>query len=222
VTHTQAVHSMASERYLLGEMTDAERLEYEDHFFQCAECAEEIRLGALMADGARAGLARDAESQPAIAGPPLVFPAPVPRPWRASVVLPYAAAAGLALVVGYQALELRTLGRHDGGALALAPATLRPATRGEEPVVRLGDDGSMALAVDLGGAAFDRGLQYELREVDGPLVASGRAPAPAEGAPLLLFVPGRVAHPFRRYALTIRDAASGAAAPAYRFTVGQQ
>jgi hypothetical protein len=209
---------MAPERYLLGEMTDAERLEFEDHFFQCAECAEEIRLGALMADGARAGLVRDA--QPAAAGPPLVFPKP--RRWRASVALPYAAAAGLALVVGYQAVELRTLGRHGGGALALAPATLRPATRGEEPVVHLGDDGSIALAVDLGGAAFDRGLQYELRELDGPVVASGHAAAPAEGAPLLLFVPTGVAQPLRRYALTVRDAASGSAVPAYLFTVKAQ
>ena len=219
MTHMQAVDSMAPERYLLGEMTDAERLEFEDHFFGCAECAEEIRLGALMADGARAGLARDAEP-PAIAGRPLgVFGKP--RRWRASVALPYAAAAGLALVVGYQAFELRMLG-HDGGALALAPATLRPATRGEEPVVRLGDDGSIVLAVDLGGAAFDRGLQYELREVDGPVVASGHAPAPAEGAPLLLFIPNGVAHPLRHYVLTIRDAASGSAVPSYLFTVKAQ
>jgi len=218
VTHTQAVDSMAPERYLLGEMTDAERLEFEDHFFQCAECAEDVRVGGLMADGARAGLARDA-GLPTAAGRPLVFAAP--RRWRASVVLPYAAAAGLALVVGYQAFELRTLA-HDGGALALTPATLRPATRGEEPVVHLGDNGSIALAVDLGGASFDRGLQYELREVDGPVVASGHAPAPAEGAPLLLFVPGRVAHPLRHYALTIRDAGSGTAVPSYLFTVKAQ
>ena len=159
MTHTKAVESMAPERYLLGEMTDAERLEFEDHFFQCAECAEEMRLSARMADGARAGdgvYRRDAEP-PAIASP-LMFPAP--RRWRAAVALPYAAAAGLALVVGYQAVELRTLGRHGVGALALAPATLRPATRGEEPIVHLGEDGSIALAVDIGGAAFDRGLQY--------------------------------------------------------------
>jgi Putative zinc-finger len=219
LTHTQAVDSMATERYLLGEMTDTERLAFEDHFFGCAECAEEVRLAALMANGARAGLARDAGAAP-IAGRPLAFP--TARRWRASVVLPYAAAAGLALVVGYQAVELRTLGRHGGGALALAPATLRPATRGEEPVVHLGDDGSMALAVDLGAAVFERGLQYELREVDGPAVATGHAAAPAEGAPLLLFVPGGAAHPLRRYALTIRDAVSGAAAPPFVFTVKAQ
>lgn len=202
MTHSEAVNNQASERYLLGEMTDAERLEFEDHFFGCAECADDVRVGGLMADGVRAGLVR---SQ-------------TPR-WNASVAVPYALAAGLALVAGYQALVPRANAPRDGGTLALSPTTLRPATRGEEPVVRTGAGGAVALAVDLRDAADDGGLRYELRQADGAVLASGDAQAPPAGAPLLLFVPGGVVHVSGRYRLTIRSASAGAAASEYRFIV---
>ncbi|HYM23892.1 MAG TPA: zf-HC2 domain-containing protein [Vicinamibacterales bacterium] len=202
MTHTEAVKTLASERYLLGEMTDAERLEFEDHFFGCAECAADVRVGGLMADGARAGFARNPQSR-----------------WNASIAVPYAIAAGLALVVGYQALAPRPNAGRGGGALALSPATLRPATRGEDPVVQTGAGGAIALAVDLGGAAYDGGLRYELRQDGGEVLASGEALAPPAGAPLLLFVPGSVVHASSRYVLTVRASSTGVAASEYRFIV---
>jgi len=54
--HLQAVNTLAAERYLLEEMTDAERDEFEGHFFSCKDCAEDLRAGAVMIDGARSGL----------------------------------------------------------------------------------------------------------------------------------------------------------------------
>ena len=55
MTHEQAVSTFASERYLLEEMTEPERTVFEEHYFSCVDCADDVRMGAVMSDGARAG-----------------------------------------------------------------------------------------------------------------------------------------------------------------------
>ena len=56
MTHEQAVSTLAAGRYLLDEMPEPERETFEEHYFSCAECAEDVRTGALMRDGVGAGL----------------------------------------------------------------------------------------------------------------------------------------------------------------------
>ena len=51
--HPEAVRSKAAERYLLGEMAPADREDYENHFFECVECAQEVQAGAVFVDAAR-------------------------------------------------------------------------------------------------------------------------------------------------------------------------
>ncbi len=132
--HLQAVNTLAAERYLLDEMTDAERDEFEGHFFSCRDCAEDLRDGAIMVDGARSGLIGSV----ARAAAPPKLPSPfIARPrWRPSVMLPWAAAASFALATGYLALQIPR-----PGPLVLTPATLRPATRGQEAIVSPGAGG---------------------------------------------------------------------------------
>ena len=45
MTHQQALDTMAAERYLLDEMTKLEKHAFEEHFFDCSDCATEVRLG---------------------------------------------------------------------------------------------------------------------------------------------------------------------------------
>ncbi len=52
--HNQAARIQAPTRYLLGELSLPEREEFEEHFFTCRECAEELRTGAMFAANARA------------------------------------------------------------------------------------------------------------------------------------------------------------------------
>lgn len=40
--HSSAINNHTAERYLLGELTTVERDAYEEHFFSCPDCAEEI------------------------------------------------------------------------------------------------------------------------------------------------------------------------------------
>jgi hypothetical protein len=51
--HTEAAGTMAAERYLLDEMEAAERDAFEEHFFNCAECAADVRDEALIAGAIR-------------------------------------------------------------------------------------------------------------------------------------------------------------------------
>jgi hypothetical protein len=94
--HHEAAKSHAVERYLLGELQGAEREAFEEHFFDCQECAEQARLGAMFQANARAVLRQE---------PELFSPVPARRlPWNFGYAASLAACAALAMVVGYQNL----------------------------------------------------------------------------------------------------------------------
>lgn len=51
--HDLAIKNKAAERYLLGELNETEMEEYEEHFFSCTICAQEVKLGSDFIDHAR-------------------------------------------------------------------------------------------------------------------------------------------------------------------------
>jgi hypothetical protein len=53
MNHTEAIRLKAAEKYLLGELSAELRDQYEDHYFGCMECAQDIRAGAALVDNAR-------------------------------------------------------------------------------------------------------------------------------------------------------------------------
>jgi hypothetical protein len=53
MNHQQATESMATERYLLDELTPEARDAFEEHFFDCQECATDLRAGAGFMDAAK-------------------------------------------------------------------------------------------------------------------------------------------------------------------------
>jgi len=206
--HQEAIDTLASERYILGEMSEAERDSFEEHFFSCIECADDVLAADKMRVGVRAGLVKPATGAVA-----------VKRGWRPAVLIPWAAAAMMTIVAGYESFH--AVG-HDGvglsGPLALAPITLRAATRGEALTVSVKPDSVVTLAVDLGGARFDRGIKYEIRNERGELSGSGDAATPSAGAPLLLVIPASAFRSSGRYTLTLRDT-SGSEPREYNFVV---
>src|SRR5580765_2485291 len=216
--HVEAVKTLAIERYLLEEMTQEERDAFEEHFFACAECADDAREAASMREGVRGGLVPAARATTKPGDGPRVIPMrPAAARWRSSVALPWAAAALLAVGLGYQTV---TGPRSQLRSFALAPATLRPASRGQEAVVSPGPGAILTLAVDLGGAPFEGDIQYELARADGKTVASGSAPPPSPGAPLLLMVPNSMLTGSERFVLTLHGARASSLTPvSYRFRV---
>ena len=51
--HKSAIENHTAERYLLGELNEVERDAYEEHFFSCMVCAEEIKLASEFIETAK-------------------------------------------------------------------------------------------------------------------------------------------------------------------------
>jgi hypothetical protein len=213
MTHSDAVRTLAAERYLLDEMSEIERFAFEDHYFDCVECADEVRTGATLRQAVKSGmLQKDAASR--------VVPMPIRgnavlRKWRPAVLVPWAAAATLALAIGYQSVAPARGGRLQ--VQALTPITVRPDSRGATPSVRIPSDAdAVALAIEVDAAGGSE-LSYELRTLSGDRVAQGRLTAPVAGAPLMLLVPVWTLTPSTQYSLAVRAAADSQLISEYRF-----
>ena len=101
--HAEAVRTKAAERYLLGEMSHSAREEYEEHFFGCVECAQDVQTGAACVDAARDVLGSETIS----ATPVKLERKPSVWAWILRPAFAIPAMALLLAVVGYQ--NLRTI-----------------------------------------------------------------------------------------------------------------
>jgi hypothetical protein len=222
VTHQEAVETLATERYLLEDMSAADRDAFEEHFFACQLCADDLRVAGAMMKGARAGFAGGIAAGRVV---PMTPPAARKRAvWYRSAVLPWAAAAALALVTTYQSFWVVPSLRQGASPVAIVPVTLHPASRGAEAVVplRAGAD-PVSLAVEINEPVDGGELAYELRTAAGHAIVSGQAAAPAPGAPLFLLIPSRMLAESTHYTLLVRDRGpSGRPLGEYRFTVSAQ
>jgi hypothetical protein len=114
--HDAVVRQKMTERYLLNELDPGARDEFEEHFFDCPDCALDVRAGALFVEQSKVALAEKSANQPesVFANLPVASPAPVHRGWLAGLGLmlrpglrPAFAVPVLALllaVIGYQNL----------------------------------------------------------------------------------------------------------------------
>jgi hypothetical protein len=209
--HHDAVTTDAAERYLLDEMSEAERDAFEAHYFDCQPCAADVRQGAAMADALRTSGA-GATVVPFV-------PKAAARPRPKGQWMSIAAAALLALVAGYQAFVVIPGLRETAGAQALAPVVLRPISRGDAPVVpRPEPNALVSLSMDVNLDPLPSELAYRLSSADGREILAGRAPVPAPGTPLLLVLPGRTLTA-GQYEIELRGTAGGVDVSRYRFDV---
>src|SRR5258708_7073293 len=63
--HNEALQLQAAVKYVLGELSQVQRDEYEEHYFDCAECAVDIKALATFADTTREVLRQEREKQAA-------------------------------------------------------------------------------------------------------------------------------------------------------------
>ncbi len=101
--HDAAVRQKMTERYLLDELDPAQRDEFEEHLFDCQDCALDVRAGARFVEQSKAFLA---ERAPEITHVRLPIPAAPKSGWFAWLRPAFAvpALALLLAVVGYQNL----------------------------------------------------------------------------------------------------------------------
>jgi hypothetical protein len=215
MTHQHAVETLACERYLLNEMPELERYAFEAHFFECEECAGDVRLGNDLRRDASAIFDRDRAPLPAAASA-----APVRRRrLSGSVALPWAAAVVLAAGLLHQMQRPPSL---DEGARVFAPIPLRPATRSAVPFVPLPEpDGALSLALDVTAGTAGTPLTYQLvRDDSAAEVASGGAASPPPGTPLIVIVPASRLTPGATYLLRVAAGSDGRTPPLeYRFSI---
>lgn len=190
VTHQECIDSLTAERYVLGELSSVERDRFEEHYFECPECAEAIRCLSQLRDGARAEPSSEVESSELweSAGSRLR------RLWSGWLRPQMAAAGALALalftvITGYQNVQLRNQLRPQ----SVQSILLRPETRGEMVYVRSQPAGRfLMLEADLPGASGN--LAWSLRTGDGRTVMEGVGPVPEPGLSFKLLVPAAQLH----------------------------
>lgn len=161
--HKTAIKTLAAERYLLGEMAEEERNEFEEHYFSCTECAEEVRHAAALAENLKAvgpESFREPQKSPGFLEQIAAWFAPAR--W-----VPSAAAACLAVVSGYQQFVVIPGLKAPS---AITAAVLAPATRGEPRTVRPGRDGFVSMLLELNAPAALKTLRIQIHGDAGALV----------------------------------------------------
>jgi hypothetical protein len=199
--HCEAVQKMAAERYLLNEMTPDEREAFEDHLFECPECALDLRSGAAFVEEAKAQLPELTSALPAPA-PSRSRESRTKRKWWQAWLQPAFAApvfATLLLVIGYQNLVTYPALRAKASQPSiLAWAPLHGATRGAaQQTVTADHRHGVALPVDLPpqpGMGAYASYAFDLYDPQGKLAWSGVVPAQADeagdGQRISLVIPG--------------------------------
>jgi hypothetical protein len=96
--HNQAIQLQAAVKYVLGELSQVQREEYEEHYFDCAECAIDLKALATFADTTREVLRQEKAS--ALAADRAPVRGGWPRWLQPVAAVPVFAA--LLLIVAYQ------------------------------------------------------------------------------------------------------------------------
>ena len=169
--HSEAVELMATERYLLGELSPDQREAFEAHFFECYECALDVRAEAAFLKEAKVQLPQmtPAVSSAPVSGVPArpvaAKPEPKQREWFAWLRPAWAvpAFAALLVVIGYQNLATIPGLRSAAETPRVAPwATLHVGTRAgaETPLTADRKTGATVLITDLPGGESSAGSGY--------------------------------------------------------------
>jgi hypothetical protein len=195
--HEEAIRTHAAERYVLGEMSPAEREVYEDHYFACQECGTELSAAAAFLDNARKEIRTSQAPARATAVPTTTH-----SWWQRLIPLPPARlvpSLGLALVallvlVGYQNIALipqlrQELASRDG-LQSVPTIALRSAARGSGPSLSVqAADAFVVLQADV---LTDRPVaRYtaRLQTADGREQFRTTMAAPPPGTAVTLLVP---------------------------------
>ena len=218
--HSKARDSNAVEKYMLGELSPEESEQFELHFFDCAECADEIRIATLFEANAREVFAEGYA--------PRTRWQSVMETWaeawrRPAFAAPAFAALLLMGLAGYQnAVQIPAL--RVQATLAESPqltaiATLRGVARGsesEQKVIEVpGGASSLVVQFDVTADPRPSRIRCEVQDSSGKVIESSVVAVPANGTVPLSVGTKRVGP--GSWLLVVRDATSGAEISRYPF-----
>jgi hypothetical protein len=175
--HHEAVRSRAAERYVARELPPAERDAFEQHFFDCPECAQEVQFEQAFAANLRAVLREGLDrSQPVVAGPGFW------RKWRQWIRVRPVAAFSLggnivmAAVLGYVVLAGA---RHTSAPRFTHPYFAPGPTHGAEDVHAIPTGETLYVVRFPSAGAGAQSYSYEILNAAGQREASASLKAPA-------------------------------------------
>ena len=174
MNHQAATENNAIERYLLNELASAERDEFEEHFFECADCAAGIRALAPFTANLKAELRNTSQHIPS----PIP---PKPKPhwlgWLNPAWLSPAFAVLALIGFGVQTSRLNQ-------PLAWSPRAVAGETRGAPAVVEMTASGQFAIALDVDPPPGASRVEIAIEDASGRKLARQSADSPLGGAPL--------------------------------------
>jgi|SRR5580692_1701147 hypothetical protein len=193
--HLDAKRLQAAEKYVLGELAPELRDEYEEHYFDCADCAEDVKAASAFV-GASKEIFRD---EPA---PVVRVPAANPAPggfsgwfaWlRPAIAVPVM--ASLVAIIAFQAVTGRS--EKDRSAVSEAQAfqssfRVQGSTRGAGEITKISVGPKEAFGLDFDFIPSSMSLSYEGRILDesGKSILKISLPGDLANKELHLAIPG--------------------------------
>jgi anti-sigma factor RsiW len=198
MTHGEAVKQMAVERYLLGELTADSRDAFEEHAFDCHECALDLRAGAAFVDEAKIQLPGLASpSRQAAAAPRAEEKKKQWFPWL-SPAFAVPAFAALLVLIGYQNMAVIPGLRSAAAQPEVLPwSSIHMGTRSAAPIPVAADrKQGVVLLVDLPQQGGYVSYTFELYDSAGKREWKSAVATPAESSngTLSLLIPGQALH----------------------------
>ena len=217
--HEPAVRNLAVESYLLGEMSPAERESFEEHYFECSVCAEDLQAAAQFIEDAKDLMAAEASASIVPARPHTsAVESPKPSGWDwLGWLRPQAAAALLAVLVVVVGVEtfstipgLRRQVNEFETPRTVKSIVLRPVTRGDASTVRTVAGESVVLVFDPPESpdlASGTPLRFTVKSADGRTMFELPGETPTPGERITLSIP-RLTVPPGDYSLIVQSDAS--------------
>jgi anti-sigma factor RsiW len=187
--HDEAIRQKATERYLLDELEPEVRDEFEEHLFDCQDCALDVRAAAALVEQSKALLAETPTSSTARVAAP-VLPKQAWFAWlRPAFAVPVFAV--LLVVIGYQQFAYRSLQVAANTPQVLPFASINVSTRGSSATdIPASPAENFQLLVNIPPDSRYAFYRLDLYSSQGQLEWSRTIPAASADDTRSLYVPG--------------------------------
>jgi hypothetical protein len=195
--HNQAIQLQTAVKYMLGELSQVQREEFEEHYFDCAECAIDLKALATFADTTREVLRQEKAS--ALAADPVSVRGGWLRWLQPVAAVPVLAA--LVLIITYQnTVEIpRAKEEATSGAAQLFVSSRAPkmaVTRGGEEVkLSVRPNESLPLKFDFTPSPTFDAYVCQLQDESGRSILQLRVPGSFTNKELNLVIPANRVKP---------------------------
>jgi hypothetical protein len=204
--HRKAKRHKIASQYMLGELSALERVEFEEHYFECSECAEDVRAlvtisfttPAVIADMPQLEFESGSKAFPRLSWLAWLWS------WRPPAAFLLAPSLAAIVLTAFASFEFARL-RNQPSAQAVSTIHLLPVARGADSEVPGDRAGSfIALTADVPEIASE--WKWRILDAESKTALLEGSAANPPGGSLTLLVPVSKL-PAGRYVLTLRDAA---------------